>query len=300
MQQSSQRTVATPIDLERVPTHRWPRAVRVWAQKNPIGMLGFTLIGVLTLIAITADMLAAYHPLDQSAAANLGISSEHFLGTDTLGRDVFTHLVYGARVSLMVGVVSVLLGVTGGAILGLASAYIGGWFDLSVQRLIDAMSAIPGIILALVLMAVLGRSATNVVIALAIGFLPISTRVVRSVGLREKENPYVDAARALGASSNRIVFRHILPNCVSPYLVLVGVTVGGAIVAEASLSFLGAGVSPETPSWGSMLSVAASSYFDTTAGLALGPGIAITLAVLGFNLFGDAMRDTLDPKLRRG
>ena len=298
-------TAGARIDglLEGIAGHRKVSgfaSVKRWARMNPIGVMGLVLILILVAMALSDSTLATHDPNDINAPANLGIGPEHYMGTDPIGKDVFSRLLFGARISLAVGLASVLLGVTGGALLGLFTGYIGGKTDLVVQRFIDAKIAIPRIILALTLMAIMGASATNVVIALAIGYVSSSTRVTRSVVLREKQKVYVDAARAIGASSRRIMLWHILPNSISPYLVLVSVDIGSAIIAEASLSFLGAGVGPDTPSWGSMLAVAAQSYFDSTPMLAIGPGVAITAAVLGFNLFGDAIRDTLDPRLRGG
>ena len=260
--------------------------------------MGLCLILILGTMAATADIVATHEPNDLRADNNLGIGSEHYLGTNTVGADIFSRLLYGARISLAVGIASVFLGITAGALLGLATGYIGGLFDLLVQRLIDAKIAIPRIILAMTLMAILGASATNVVIAIAIGYIAQATRITRSVVLREKEKVYTEAARAIGASSTRIMLRHILPNSISPYLVLVSVDIGSAIIAEASLSYLGAGVGPDTPSWGGMLARAAEDYYQITPMLAIAPGVAISMAVLGFNLFGDSIRDTLDPRLR--
>jgi len=271
-----------------------------WARRNPIGVIGLFFILILFLMAATANVVATHDPADLKAAINLGMSTEHYLGTDTVGRDIFTHLMYGARVSLAVGLGAVFIGVTAGALFGLSSGYIMGPYDLLVQRLIDAKLAIPSIILALTIMAILGNGVTNVILALSIGQVPTATRLTRSVVLRERAKMYTEAARAMGASPMRIMFRHVLPNSISPYLVDISTSVGSTIVAEATLSFLGAGVSPSTPSWGIMLSTAASAYFDAAPALALAPGLAITAAVMGFNLFGDAVRDTLDPRLRRG
>lgn len=273
-------------------------AVLRWAQKNPLGALGFLLVLTLVLLAATAGIFATHDPRDLTAPINLGPSRAHYLGTDNVGRDIFTRVLYGARLSLYVGLGAVFLGVTAGALFGLVSGYLGGLMDLLGQRLVDALIAFPVIIKALVIMAILGPGATNVVIALSVGMVALASRVTRSVVLREKERVYVDAARAMGASSTRIMLRHVLPNSIAPYFVLVSVQIGSAIVAEATLSFLGAGVSPETSSWGNMLATSAASYFDSAPTLALAPGLAITAAVLGFNLFGDAIRDTLDPRLR--
>ena len=273
--------------------------VHLWARTYPLGVLGLALVVVMGLMAATADLTATHDILDLGSDANLGISSEHYLGTDPVGKDIYSLMLHGARVSLAVGLASVLLGVTGGALFGLFTGYVGGPADLFGQRFVDALVAFPTIIKALVLIAILGPSPVNVVIALAISYIPHSTRITRSVVLRERERVYAEAARSLGATPLRIMMRHVLPNSIAPYLVLVSVTIGNAIVAEASLSFLGAGVGPDVASWGVMLGVAAESYFASAPTLALAPGLAITVAVLGFNLFGDAIRDTLDPRLRR-
>ena len=275
------------------------KAARRWAMANPIGVLGLVLIVTLLLMALTANFVSTHDPEDLNAPINLGVSSEHYLGTDTIGRDIFTNMMYGSRVSLSVGLIAVFVGVTAGALLGLTSGYLMGTFDLMVQRLIDAKLAIPQIILALTIMAILGNGLFNVILAISVGGVALATRVTRSVVLREKEKVYTEAARSIGASPMRVMFRHVMPNSLTPYLVLISVSIGNAIVAEATLSFLGAGVSPNTPSWGIMLSTAAASYFDAAPALALAPGLCITAAVLGFNLFGDAVRDTLDPRLRR-
>ncbi|MEX2431325.1 MAG: ABC transporter permease [Dehalococcoidia bacterium] len=287
-------------DMEQAPKQSAFVRARRWALKNPTGAAGLAMLVLLAAAGIFADVLATHGVLDYTSAGNLDPSAEHYLGTDSLGRDIYSLLMQGARISLSIGVAAVLLGVTGGAVLGLVSAYIGGWFDLLLQRLIDAKIAIPGIILSMVILAVLGANVVNLIIAIAIGFIAGSSRIIRSVVLREKETVYALAARSLGASHVRIMFRHLLPNSLAPYFILISVQVGSAIISEASLSFLGLGPGPETPSWGQMLSVAARNYFDSTPALAIAPGLAITIAVLGFNLFGDAMRDTLDPRLKGG
>lgn len=269
-----------------------------WAQKNPIGVVGLFLILVLLAMASLAGVVSTHDPNSLAGGINEAPSGEHYLGTDLIGRDAFSRLLYGARVSLQVGFWAVFIGVTAGLLLGLVSAYVGGVFDLLVQRIVDALIAIPGIMLALVIVAVLGPSVTNVIIALAVNYIATATRVTRSVVLREKGRIYVEAARSLGASSTRIMFLHVLPNSLSPYLVLVSVSIGSAIIGEASLSFLGAGVGANTPSWGSMLSIAAERPTVVPWTLAVAPGLSIAAAVLGFNLFADSMRDTLDPKLR--
>lgn len=294
-------TQLTAVDTQPLPrpSHLVPRTF-LWARRYPTGAVGLGIVVVLILLALAAGVIAPFDPVDASARANLEPDGTHYLGTDPVGKDIYSLLLHGARISLSVALAAVLLGVTGGALFGLFTGYTGGMADLLGQRLVDALVAFPAIIKALVLMAILGPSPTNVVIALSISYIPQAARITRSVVLREKERMYVEASRASGATSGRTMLRHVLPNSIPPYLVLVSVTIGQAIVAEASLSFLGAGVGQDVASWGVMLSIAAQSYFDTTFTLALAPGLAISAAVLGFNLFGDAVRDTLDPRLRRG
>lgn len=297
-QESSASTIGVMegISLPELPSTT--QKATKWARKNPVGIVGLFLILVLVAMALLSGALSTHDPNSLEGDINESPSAEHYLGTDLLGRDTFSRLLYGARVSLAVGFFAVLIGVTAGLILGLVSAYVGGVFDLLVQRLVDANIAIPGIVLALVIAAVLGPSVTNVIIALSVNYVSTATRVTRSVVLREKQRVYAESARALGASGTRTMFRHVLPNSLSPYLVLVSVSIGSAIIGEASLSFLGAGVGANTPSWGSMLSMAAERPTDIPLAMALAPGMSIAAAVLGFNLFADALRDTLDPRLR--
>lgn len=271
-----------------------------WLREHPLAVLGLVLILGLMVLAVAAEQIAPYDPLDITASSNMALSREHLLGTDPVGKDILSNLIFGARVSLAVGLGAVFLGVTAGGLFGLVTGYLGGPLDLLGQRLIDALIAFPTIIKALVIMAILGPSIGNLVIALAIGYIPTSARVIRSVVLRERQVMYVDAARTIGASPLRIMLRHVLPNSFSPYLVLVTVTVGSAIVAEASLSFLGAGPGANVPSWGIMLAVASNYFFDAAPALAIAPGLAISIAVFGFNVFGDVVRDSLDPRLRKG
>ena len=231
------------------------------------------------------------------AVTRPGGSTKFLLGTDHLGRDVLSRVIYGARISLMVGVVSAFVGVGIGSLLGITSAYVGSSFDLAVQRLIDAFIAFPAIILGLTIMAVLGASVTNVMIALVFVLAPGAVRAVRAQALSIKEMDYIVAARAVGCSGQRIIFRHMLPNCFAIVIVLVTITLGFAIIVEASLSFLGVGIPPQTPSWGSLLAEGASAV-DAAPWLAVMPGVFLVSAVFAVNLLGDALRDVLDPRLR--
>jgi peptide/nickel transport system permease protein len=225
-------------------------------------------------------------------------SSDYWLGTDQYGRDLYTRIVYGARTALLVGFVSAFVGATVGLVLGVASAYFGGRFDLIFQRLMDVVMAFPLIILALAVVSIFGTGTFNVILAITIPFIPRCARVVRSSALSVREAPYIDAARACGFSHSRIVLRHMVPNVMAPYLVMMTAAVGQAILIEASLSFLGLGVQEPVPAWGLMLRGGAQEYAESAPWVAVFPGIAISLAVFGFNLFGDALRDWLDPKLK--
>ena len=276
-----------------------PAALVSFARRQPLGAAGAVLLMSLVLVAIVAPWISPYDPQQPNGAFKYAKpGGELLLGGDQLGRDVLSRLIYGARVSLYVGLLSVGIGVTGGTLLGIFSAYVGGKVDLVVQRLVDAMMSFPPIILALGLMAVRGASMNNVVIALVVILLPGAARVIRAQTLSIKELDYTLAARAVGASPVRIMLRHILPNVAATYIVLSTITVGYAVVVEATLSFLGVGVPPDIPTWGGMLTLGAAKYVEVAPWLAIFPGIAIALVVFSVNLFGDSLRDVLDPKLR--
>jgi len=223
---------------------------------------------------------------------------EFWLGSDMFGRDILTRLIYGARTALLVGFAAGFLGSTAGLVIGVGSAYFGGWVDLLVQRVIDLFIAFPLIIMALAVVSVLGTGIENVIIAITIPFIPQCARVVRSNALAIREIAYVDAARALGFGHARIILKHMVPNVMAPYLIMFSTFVAHAILLEASLSYLGLGVQEPTPAWGLMLQGGAEEYAESAPWVPIWPGIAISLAVFGFNLFGDAVRDILDPKLR--
>ncbi len=278
---------------------RWRSRTLHFVRDNPLGAVGALLVGLLVVVAIFAPQLATHDPYALGTGLRLSApSSAHLFGTDDLGRDVYSRVVFGARISLEVGFIAVAIGTAFGAFVGLASAYFRGATDFWLQRLMDAMFAFPTIILGLAIVAVLGPSVTNVIIAVGIVSIPGFARVIRSSALAVMEQPYIEAARTMGCGHWRIVLRHILPNCLAPIIVLATARFSTAILADASLSFLGVGTPPPEPSWGSMLSGAAQQYIRVAPWMAIFPGVAISLAVFGFNLFGDALRDVLDPRLR--
>ncbi|PYM24981.1 MAG: ABC transporter permease [Candidatus Rokuibacteriota bacterium] len=293
----------TPVDLAAPTTlrRRDSTATVVWrfVRKKPLGAAGGVLMLIMLVTALLANVLETHDPIATNAGATLAKpSDEHWLGTDHLGRDIFSRIVHGARVSLIVGIGSTLLGSVLGGIIGLLSGYAGGKTDLITQRLLDILQGLPLLVLALVMSASLGPSIQNVIIAISIPIVPRASRVIRASVLSIREMQYIEAARALGLRHLRIAFRHVLPNTVGPFIVLVTAQLGSAILVEAALSFLGLGVPEPYPSWGRMLSVSAAEYAQKAPHLVLFPGIAISLAVFGSNLFGDALRDTLDPRLR--
>jgi peptide/nickel transport system permease protein len=270
-----------------------------FCRKKPLGAAGGVLTLLMTLTAVFADLLATADPITTNSAHTLaGPSSQFWLGSDHLGRDIYSRIVYGARVSLIVGLGSTLLGSVLGGIIGLLSGYLGGKTDLITQRVMDILQALPLLVLALVMSASLGPSIPNVIVAISIPIIPRAARVIRSSVLAIREFAYIEAARALGVGHLAIAFRHILPNTVGPFIVLTTAQLGSAILVEAALSFLGLGVPEPYPSWGRMLSVSAAEYAQKAPHLVLFPGFAISLAVFGSNLLGDALRDTLDPRLR--
>jgi peptide/nickel transport system permease protein len=273
--------------------------LRRFIRYKPLGAAGGAVLLLFIVVAVFAPWLAPRDPYAPHVAFQYAPpGGEFLLGGDQLGRDVLSRLIYGAQISLRVGILSVLIGITAGTLLGIASAYIGGVVDLVTQRLVDALMAFPPIILALGLMAARGASENNVIIALVAILLPGATRVVRSQTLSIKELDYSLAARAIGAGPGRIMLRHILPNVMASFIVLSTISLGFAIVIEAALSFLGVGISPDVPTWGGMLTLGASKYVNIAPWLAIFPGLAIATVVFAVNLLGDSLRDVLDPRLR--
>ncbi|MBI2886513.1 MAG: ABC transporter permease [Chloroflexi bacterium] len=268
-------------------------------QRKPLGAFGAFLVLALIFSAALAPVVAPFDPLEQfSGKAFRPPGGEFLLGTDYAGRDMLSRLIWGARISLMVGIIAVTIGTGFGTLLGLVSGFWGGRFDLGVQRVIDAMQAFPGLVLNLAIVASLGKSTENVMIAVGITMIAGATRIVRSAVLSTRENQYIEAARAVGCRDSRILLWHVLPNVMAPILIIATVGLGSAILAESSLSFLGMGSQPPNPSWGLMLSGSGRANMISSPWLAIFPGLAISLTVMGFNLLGDALRDLWDPRLR--
>ena len=262
-------------------------------------MTGGALVLLLLAMAVFAPALSPYDPVAQDAERVLHPPGAlHWLGADNLGRDIWSRIAFGARVSLGVGILSVVLGSAAGALAGVVGGYYGRLADAILQQAADALLAFPTLVLALGIMAVLGTSTANVILAIALVQAPRAARVVRSQALAVSGAEFVAAARIVGASSPRVVLRHVLPHCVAPFLVISTSALGAAVVLEASLSFLGLGVPAPAPSWGGMLAGPGRDYFSAAPWMALWPGLAISLAVYGFNLLGDALRDILDPRQR--
>jgi len=294
-------TPQTVDELTRIeePQAGWQGSIVRFVRQRPLGAIGAAIVIVMAVVAATAGLIAPYDPLETDYAAMLAApDAKHWLGTDAFGRDVLSRVIYGSRTALLVGLGASLLGASIGSLIGVASAYFAGRTDLVVQRIMDVFFAFPVIILALAVVAVLGTGAGNVILAIAAPMIPRCARVVRSSALAVREMPYVDAARAAGFSNGRIILRHMLPNVMAPILIMATAFLGEAILLEASLSFLGLGVQEPTAAWGLMLRGAAVQFAESAPWMAIFPGLAITLAVFGFNLFGDSLRDALDPRLK--
>ena len=297
---SAATDASTDVELDELTDNRtlWEKS-KTLSKKNPLGAFGLVVVIVMVFMALFADVITWHDPVDISFEDMLVVPSwEFLLGTDQLGRDIFSRIVYGARTALLVGITASVVGAFIGLVLGVASAYFGGTFDLLFQRFMDVFMAFPLIILALAIVSIFGGGVDKVILAITIPFIPRCARVVRSNALAIREIPYVDAARAMGFSHTRIILRHMVPNVMAPFLIMITAFVGQAILTEASLSYLGMGVQEPTPAWGLMLQGGAEEYAESAPWVPIFPGVAITLAVFGFNLFGDAVRDTLDPRLR--
>ena len=295
-------------NIEKDVTKPSRRTLLDFVRQQPLGSLGIVLIITMMLAAIFAQHVAPFNPEDVDFEASPAFgggapSLAHPLGADAFGRDILSRLIYGARTALSIGFLSAFFGCSIGAIIGTSSAFFGGKVDLLVQRFIDLMLSFPIIVLAIIVIAVFPKSVVlgvdvNVIVAIAIPFIPKTARVIRSQALAVVTLPYVDAARTNGFSSTRIIFRHILPNVTAPFLILITAFIGQAILLEASLSYLGLGVVEPTPSWGLMLSGVNTDYYRTAPWMITFPGLAVSIAVFSFNLFGDSLRDWLDPKLK--
>ena len=279
-------------------THGWRRLVFL-AQRHLLGTIGLCIMLLFVCTAVFADLICRFDPLSIDSAHRLAAPGTlHWMGTDSFGRDVWSRIVHGARISLAVGIGSTALGSSIGVMIGLASGYLSGWVDLVFQRVTDILQALPLLVLALVMTAALGPSLPNVMLAIAIPLIPTVARVIRANTLALRELPFIEAAKSIGMSETRIALRHVLPNTIAPLIVLATAQLGSTILTEASLSFLGLGIPEPYPSWGRMLSESAVEYVRTAPWLVIFPGIAISLAVFGTNLFGDALRDILDPRQR--
>jgi peptide/nickel transport system permease protein len=279
--------------------HGWLGGLFFFVRRYPLGAIGAVIMVLFLATALFADQITAFDPLTTNARISLAPpGGEHILGADFMGRDVFARIVYGARISLAVAVGATALGCIIGVSIGLMSGFFGGWIDLLVQRLMDIMQSLPLLVMALVMAASLGPSLPNTIIAIAIPLVPNVARIIRSNTLSLREMPFVEAARAIGMSEARIAFVHVLPNTLAPLIVLATAQLGSAILVESSLAFLGLGVPEPHPSWGRMLSESAAEYVRTAPWLVIFPGIAISAVVFGTNLFGDALRDLLDPRQR--
>jgi peptide/nickel transport system permease protein len=277
----------------------WLEPYHTLVTKKYLGTFGMVLLLVMVVMAVFADVIAPYEPVAQDLTVKLQPPSwQHIFGTDQFGRDLFSRILYGARTSLYVGVGVTILGTTAAAILGAMSAQIGGKFDLIYQRLVDAVQAIPQLVLLLTIVSVIGPGLVNIIVALAFRQSIGQSRIIRSAVISIRGNQYMDAAHAIGASGPRILFKYILPNVMGPITVLASLTLGSSILAEATLSFLGFGVPPPLPTWGAMLSDEARRYMIQAPWMAIVPGVALVLAIYGINMFGDGLRDVLDPRLR--
>ena len=272
-----------------------------FTRRKPLGALGGVIVVAMLVMAVFAERIAPYAYDETVAGARMkSPSATHWLGTDNLSRDMWSRIVYGARVSITVGFATIAIATLLATAIGVTSAYFGGVWDLAVQRVVDAWLSFPYLVIILSVMAVLGPGMLNVVLSLSIILTATNSRVIRGAALAVQENAYVEAARAIGCGHTRIILRHLLPNVTATIIIVATIGLGAVILAESALSFLGFGVPPPYPSWGAMLSGSGRTYMFRAPWMAVWPGVAISLAVFGFNMFGDALRDVLDPRLRGG
>jgi peptide/nickel transport system permease protein len=299
---SAVSTPFAPATRVRAARGSWLRQRPPWVQttiaiaRSPMGAFGLVIVLVLLVLAVFAPALAPYSPLEQHPGSELLPPGSGFLlGTDELGRDLLSRILYGARVSFIVGILATAIGASVGVSTGLLSGYIGGWVDGIIMRCYDVLLAFPGIIIGIAVISILGASSVNVAYALALGGMPFFARLMRSIVLSERERDYIYAARAIGARDGRIMFGHVLPNTIAPLLVQLSLAMGFAVLAEAALSFLGLGTQPPDPSWGSMLNDS-RAYLREAPFYGLWPGVALTILLVGLNYLSDALRDALDPR----
>jgi peptide/nickel transport system permease protein len=287
------------VERAAAPARRRPHPVRRFLRRHPVGAAGLVVILGLMVVAFLAPWIAPYDPVANDFGSMFKSPTfRHWAGTDAYGRDVLSRVIFGARTALLIGFGASLLGATIGGVIGVASAYFGGKTDLLIQRLVDVMLSFPIIIVALAIVSIIGTGTDKLIVAIALSFVPRVERVVRGGALSVRAMTYIEAAQAVGVGPWRIIFRHMTPNVMAPYLVMLTASLGQAILLEASLSFLGLGVSEPTPAWGLMLRGAAVDFATRAPWMAIVPGLAITVTVLAFNVLGDALRDALDPRLR--
>jgi peptide/nickel transport system permease protein len=294
----SVHTITVPDALPR--PWRLPRPLGLtlrFCRRKPLGAIGAVIILVLLVLAVFADRIAPYS-YDETIARTKPPSARFWMGTDNLGRDIWSRVVYGARISVTVGFATVALATLLATVIGVSSAYVGGAYDILVQRVVDAWISFPALVIILSLLAVLGPGLLNLILALSIIGAAGTSRVIRGAALSVMQNPYVEAARAIGAGHGRILLVYVLPNVMATIIIVATIGLGAVILAEAALSFLGFGVPPPYPSWGGMLSGSGRTFMYHAPWMALWPSVAISLAVFGFNMLGDALRDVLDPRLR--
>ncbi len=298
----SVQTIPVPETLPR--PLRLPRALALilrFCWRKPLGAIGAVIVVALIVMAVFADRIAPYSYDDSIRGARMKPpSAQSWMGTDNLGRDIWSRVVYGARISVTVGFATVALATLLATVIGVSSAYLRGPYDIVVQRVVDAWMSFPALVIVLSLLAALGPGLLNLILALSILGAAGTSRVIRGAALSTMQNPYVEAARALGAGHARVIVCHVLPNVMGTVIILATIGLGTVILAESALSFLGFGVPPPYPSWGGMLSGSGRSFMYHAPWMALFPGAAISLAVFGFNMFGDALRDLLDPRMRGG